>query len=110
MPHIKTYCRFDHTRLDDRPWQLSWLLLTSANMSKVQRRSKQQHVPFLLLTVCCLVRSSSLAIQAAWGELQRQGTQLAIRSYELGVFFGPGSLSPGTGAETGQFCVAVLTM
>lgn len=40
--------------------QLAWFLLTSANLSK-----------------------------AAWGELQVQGSQLAIRSYELGVLFLP---------------------
>ncbi|KHN78423.1 putative tyrosyl-DNA phosphodiesterase [Toxocara canis] len=51
MPHIKSYCAFN-----DGHTVPSWLLITSANLSK-----------------------------AAWGELQKKESQLAIRSYELGV-------------------------
>ena len=54
-PHIKTYCR-----LSPDFNEISWFLLTSANLSK-----------------------------AAWGELQCNGSQLAIRSFELGVLFLP---------------------
>lgn len=64
----------------------------------------------LPLTVCCRLQPSPPAFKAAWGELQRQGTQLAIRSYELGVFFGPGSLSPGKGHREPVGCAsAALT-
>ncbi|CAN6452176.1 unnamed protein product [Victoria cruziana] len=44
--------------------RLAWFLLTSANLSK-----------------------------AAWGALQKNGSQLMIRSYELGVLFLPSSIS-----------------
>ncbi|XP_065882346.1 tyrosyl-DNA phosphodiesterase 1-like [Dysidea avara] len=54
-PHIKTYAR-----TSDDYTKLSWLLLTSANLSK-----------------------------AAWGGLEKKGTQLKIRSYEIGVLFTP---------------------
>jgi len=53
MPHIKTYTRIDNN-------EISWFLLTSANLSK-----------------------------AAWGTLQKQGKQLMIRNYELGVLVLP---------------------
>jgi len=53
MPHIKTYTRIDND-------EISWFLLTSANLSK-----------------------------AAWGTLQKQGNQLMIRNYELGVLILP---------------------
>lgn len=46
-----------------KPHRLPWFLLTSANLSK-----------------------------AAWGELQKDATQLAIRSYELGLLFLPSLL------------------
>ncbi|GAB2298826.1 hypothetical protein Dimus_032903 [Dionaea muscipula] len=47
---------------------IAWFLLTSANLSK-----------------------------AAWGALQKNNTQLMIRSYELGVLFLPSSLKKGCG-------------
>jgi len=53
MPHIKTFTRIDND-------EISWFLLTSANLSK-----------------------------AAWGTLQKQGKQLMIRNYELGVLLLP---------------------
>lgn len=53
MPHIKTYAAFAES--SQKP---SWLLITSANLSK-----------------------------AAWGEYQLKQTQLAIRSYEFGLLF-----------------------
>ncbi|CAG0899423.1 unnamed protein product [Darwinula stevensoni] len=49
-----------YTRLSPDRRRAAWFLLTSANLSK-----------------------------AAWGELQKQGNQLFIRSYELGVLFLP---------------------
>ena len=54
-PHIKSYARFSP---DFK--QMSYFLLTSANLSK-----------------------------AAWGQLEKNGLQLAIRSYEVGVLFTP---------------------
>lgn len=54
-PHIKSYCRISPDMT-----QLSWFVLTSANLSK-----------------------------AAWGALEKNGNQLMIRSYELGVVFLP---------------------
>ncbi|VBB27209.1 unnamed protein product [Acanthocheilonema viteae] len=53
MPHIKTYAGFAKNSL--KP---SWLLVTSANLSK-----------------------------AAWGDYQLKKTQLTIRSYEFGLLF-----------------------
>uniref|UniRef100_A0A915Q5A1 Serine/threonine specific protein phosphatases domain-containing protein n=1 Tax=Setaria digitata TaxID=48799 RepID=A0A915Q5A1_9BILA len=53
MPHVKTYAAFAKNSL--KP---SWLLVTSANLSK-----------------------------AAWGDYQLKKTQLTIRSYEFGVLF-----------------------
>lgn len=47
---------------------LAWLLLTSSNLSK-----------------------------AAWGALQKNNSQLMIRSYELGVLFLPSPIKPGCG-------------
>jgi hypothetical protein len=38
-------------------------------------------------------------MQSAWGEVQRNGTQLFMRSYELGVWFGPSVVVP-----TGTTC------
>ncbi|EJD75879.1 TDP1 protein [Loa loa] len=53
MPHIKTYAAFAKDSL--KP---SWLLITSANLSK-----------------------------AAWGDYQSKKPQLTIRSYEFGLLF-----------------------
>ncbi|ORC87267.1 tyrosyl-DNA Phosphodiesterase (Tdp1) [Trypanosoma theileri] len=47
-----------YMRLTEKKDALKWVILTSANLSR-----------------------------AAWGEWQKKGTQLAIRSYELGVFY-----------------------
>ncbi|CAK9296990.1 unnamed protein product [Gordionus sp. m RMFG-2023] len=49
-----------YARISEDGTKLRWLLLTSANLSK-----------------------------AAWGTLEKNNTQLAIRSYELGVLFLP---------------------
>ncbi|XP_030071130.1 tyrosyl-DNA phosphodiesterase 1 [Microcaecilia unicolor] len=54
--------------------KLAWFLVTSANLSK-----------------------------AAWGSLEKNGTQLMIRSYELGVLFLPSAF----GSDTGTFNVKV---
>ena len=60
MPHIKSY-----SRVDKKSGALSWVLVTSANLSK-----------------------------AAWGEMRSNGTQLFIRSYEMGILFVPRDVSP----------------
>ena len=54
---MKLKCQ-TYTRIDND--EISWFLLTSANLSK-----------------------------AAWGTLQKQGNQLMIRNYELGVLILP---------------------
>ncbi|KAI3634895.1 hypothetical protein MIR68_007276 [Amoeboaphelidium protococcarum] len=62
MPHIKTFTRIRETdgEVGDgdqiQKYRPQWFLLTSANLSK-----------------------------AAWGQLEKNGVQLMIRSYELGV-------------------------
>nr|CUU97415.1 hypothetical transcript [Hymenolepis microstoma] len=55
IPHIKSYCRCSPDGKN-----VTWFLLTSANLSK-----------------------------AAWGCYQKDKTQFMIRSYELGVLFTP---------------------
>ncbi|KAI8099966.1 tyrosyl-DNA phosphodiesterase I [Halteromyces radiatus] len=59
MPHIKTYTRIYHDTITDK-YALAWFLLTSHNLSR-----------------------------AAWGDQQVNGTQLYIKSYELGVLICP---------------------
>ncbi|XP_067680530.1 tyrosyl-DNA phosphodiesterase 1-like isoform X2 [Haliotis asinina] len=54
-PHIKTY-----VRPSPDSTEISWFLVTSANLSK-----------------------------AAWGAFEKNGSQLMIRSYEIGVLFLP---------------------
>lgn len=63
MPHIKTYTRVMSSAsgaLNTTDCEAQYLLLTSANLSK-----------------------------AAWGQVQKQGAQLFIRSYEAGVLLIP---------------------
>ncbi|KAJ3211860.1 tyrosyl-DNA phosphodiesterase 1 [Entophlyctis luteolus] len=55
MPHVKTFAL-----LNEQTKDISWILVTSHNLSK-----------------------------AAWGSLQLKGTQLFIRSYEIGVLLAP---------------------
>lgn len=69
-PHIKSYCTYQLERIDNtdhtastyspRIPSLNWFLLTSSNLS-----------------------------QAAWGVLEKSGTILYIKSYEIGVLFLP---------------------
>lgn len=56
-----------YTRLSPSSKQIAWLLVTSANLSK-----------------------------AAWGALEKSGSQLMIRSYELGVLFLPANFGQAT--------------
>eukprot|EP00127_Corallochytrium_limacisporum_P004481 Clim_evm8s165 gene=Clim_evmTU8s165 len=67
MPHIKTYARVrphtaptSNSSRETQPHEIDWFLVTSANLS-----------------------------QAAWGTYQKQGTQLMVRHYELGVLVHP---------------------
>lgn len=62
MPHVKSYCRYSETGAG-QPASIHWLLVGSHNLSK-----------------------------AAWGEVQKGGAQLCIRSYELAVLFLPSRL------------------
>lgn len=61
LPHIKSYARFC-TRPGEEAAQLAWAYLGSANLSR-----------------------------AAWGGLEKQGKQLCVRSFELGVLLTPGT-------------------
>eukprot|EP00927_Polykrikos_kofoidii_P065749 TRINITY_DN61465_c0_g1_i1.p1 TRINITY_DN61465_c0_g1~~TRINITY_DN61465_c0_g1_i1.p1 ORF type:complete len:677 (-),score=82.12 TRINITY_DN61465_c0_g1_i1:179-2209(-) len=65
MPHVKSYVRYVMPRSGDDCGTpaLLWIVVGSHNFSK-----------------------------AAWGELQKGGTQLCIRSYELGVALFPNRL------------------
>ncbi|CAE8614921.1 unnamed protein product [Polarella glacialis] len=73
MPHVKSYCRYA-ARRPGRPAaqmdptrqgvRLAWICVTSHNLSK-----------------------------AAWGELQKGGSQICMRSYELGVVLFPNRLA-----------------
>jgi tyrosyl-DNA phosphodiesterase 1 len=78
MPHIKSYSRF-HRIVGTGGGSLDWFLLTSSNLSR-----------------------------AAWGEYQRGGLQVQIRSYELGVLFHPVRLAKwwahNEAAYGGAFC------
>lgn len=56
-----------YTRLSPSSKQIAWLLVTSANLSK-----------------------------AAWGALEKNGSQLMIRSYELGILLFPANLGQAT--------------
>ena len=63
MPHCKMYCRSAaFFRNSPERENLAWVVLGSHNLSK-----------------------------AAWGTLQKNETQLCIRSYELGVLLKPGN-------------------
>lgn len=57
MPHIKSYFVYE-TSVEAGLLTMNWFLLTSANLS-----------------------------QAAWGIYEKNGSQLYIKSYEIGVLF-----------------------
>jgi hypothetical protein len=67
MPHIKTFLRYAPApyapSTQQQHHRLAWMIVTSSNLSK-----------------------------AAWGALEKNGSQLFIRSYEIGVAFVPSSL------------------
>ena len=62
---------------------------------KTYSRSRQQEAAFVLLT------SANLSA-AAWGELQKGGSQLAVRHYELGLLFTQQSLQRSRDAAQQQ--------
>ena len=64
MPHLKTLCRYVTFDGNDGDAALSWLYVGSHNMSK-----------------------------SAWGEVQKGGSQICVRSYEMGVMYFPSRLS-----------------
>ncbi|CAM9922802.1 unnamed protein product, partial [Discosporangium mesarthrocarpum] len=71
MPHIKSYARYwARSGNEEELGGVGWFLLTSANLSK-----------------------------SAWGNLEKGGTQLHVRSFELGVMFLPSMLA---GAKSGD--------
>lgn len=91
MPHIKTFCRF-------LPVAATHSLLNSSSpapsspQQKEQEEQQQQQQqqggeasPSQVFELpWCLLTSHNLS-KPAWGELQKNGQQLFIRSYELGV-------------------------
>lgn len=83
MPHYKSYTRLrvnhksnsdSSNRETEARASLAWHLVTSANLSR-----------------------------AAWGDLQKNGTQLHIRHYELGVLIYP-DLWEVSRSDIGQVC------
>jgi len=64
MPHMKSYTRYATSPSSSSPTSLAYFVLTSHNLST-----------------------------SAWGQLQKNETQLFIRSYELGVVFLPSTLA-----------------
>ena len=76
MPHIKTYARFrmlepvEMPKNEESSVEFVWFMMTSANLSK-----------------------------AAWGQNEKQGSQLMIRSYELGVLACPEYFKESDGEE-----------
>ncbi|XP_052502665.1 tyrosyl-DNA phosphodiesterase 1 isoform X4 [Budorcas taxicolor] len=108
MPHIKTYLRPSPDFS-----QIAWFLVTSPQVRKIPWRRKWQPTPVFLpgeslgqrsLAGCSprdhtesnttevtqhpRIAGANLS-KAAWGALEKGGTQLMIRSYELGVLFLP---------------------
>lgn len=84
VPHIKSYALYtDEGRL-------GWAMLTSSNLSQARLEPCQQPTPHAPPPPdpAGLARA-----QAAWGKLEKGGTQLYIKSYELGVLVLP-SLQP----------------
>lgn len=81
MPHIKTYMRVspDFT-------QLAWFLVT--------RWNKLYYIyvfifTWFLKTMYLFVWYSANLSKAAWGALEKNNTQIMVRSYELGVLYLP---------------------
>ena len=81
-PHIKSYCRASPDSS-----KLSWFLLTRFNnvifLSLIDDQCPDKRV------CCSLVSCSANLSKAAWGALEKKGSQLMIRSYEAGVLFLP---------------------
>ena len=73
MPHIKSFLRLSPST-NSVPGGAWWVLVTSSNLSR-----------------------------AAWGDYQKNNTQLAIRSYELGVLFTAQSVLRGRQSPHADF-------
>uniref|UniRef100_A0A0G4IFS1 Uncharacterized protein n=1 Tax=Chromera velia CCMP2878 TaxID=1169474 RepID=A0A0G4IFS1_9ALVE len=102
MPHIKTFGVFFRKRERDQTVPSS---LTGVSTSSSSSSSSSSSAPPSASSAessgrhsagvggsWVYVGSHNLS-KAAWGELQLQGSQLFIRSFELGVFFSPSTLS-----------------
>lgn len=55
---------------------------------------------FPYFSVCICLRSSANLSKAAWGALEKNNTQMMIRSYELGVLFVPSAFVRMTQMKT----------
>ena len=84
-PHIKTYMRASPNQKE-----VAWLLITRYRCSLSLSHT---HTLSLSLTHSChslsLSSCSANLSKAAWGALEKKGSQLKIRSYEIGVLFLP---------------------
>jgi len=82
MPHIKTYTRYATTTTTSASdqVQLAWTLVTSANLSK-----------------------------PAWGELQKENSQLYVASFEIGCLFLPSLWGAYLKAVDSNFAASAVT-
>ncbi|XP_037359616.1 tyrosyl-DNA phosphodiesterase 1 isoform X2 [Talpa occidentalis] len=86
MPHIKTYMR-----LSPDFQQVAWFLVTSSPF-------QTQKLPVVAQPTLQPAPKEETALsanlsKAAWGALEKNGAQLMIRSYELGVLFLPSAFA-----------------
>lgn len=62
--------------------------------------SEYCNIKFPHVSVCVCMRSSANLSKAAWGALEKNNTQMMIRSYELGVLFVPSAFVRTTRMKT----------
>ena len=99
MPHIKTYVRYNSTT------NTGTMSRNASNVSNVSSSSPQSPTtpsssssssPDVAKEADWVLLTSANLSRAAWGDVQKKGAQLMVRSYELGVLYVGGVLS---GAE-----------
>lgn len=62
--------------------------------------SENCNANFPYVSVCVCIHSSANLSKAAWGALEKNNTQMMIRSYELGVLFVPSAFVRTTQMKT----------